>query len=326
MKPESPWGALTGNVAKRKAKMPIHRPRSGSISGVWGPVLGSRALALSVCALAPFAAGCGEEEETRILDPVQVAMDENITPVYEDEEMSIYEVKRSVAFPIIAPNDEAMAALQNNPMEPYDRQPWITLEDVRVQLSWTVTNLDDVQHTVQIIIDPWNEFGWYYPGLTLVDAEEGEYLPNLSGIDRRFVLDGANKGKYSRRQGVFTYEDLDEMARDFATVMALIDNPPTSLPGGGMLEEGETALPTYVNHAFDEQNHSERDPLTRPWVPGVVAGLTGIDMGLRTTEPARIALEVVVEITDQGTGKVRQEGENDALLPKNDTIITIATQ
>lgn len=92
-----------------------------------------------------------------------------------------------------------------------------------------------------------------------------------------------------------------------------------------MLEEGETALPTYVNHAFEEQNHSERDPLITPWIPRVVAGLTGIDMGLRTTEPARIALEIVVEITDQGTNKVRKEGEEDALLPPTQEIITIGT-
>ncbi len=326
MKPESPRGASTGNVAKRKAKMPYQPAPSRSIPGVSGPVLGSRALALMVCAFAPFATACGEEEETRILDPVQVAMDENVAPIYEDDELTIYEVKRSVPFPIIAPNAEAMAALENNPMDPYGRQPWITLDDVRVQLSWTLTNLDNEQHTVQLIIDPWNEFGWYYPGLTLVDAEEGEYFPNLSGIDRRFVLEGASKGKGSRRQGVFTYEDVDEMACDFGTVMALINEPPTTLPGGGMIEEGESALPTYVNHAFEEQNHSERDPLVSPWVPGVVAGLTGIDMGIRTTEPARVALEVVVEITDQGSGKVRKEGDKDALLPKNDTIITIGTQ
>jgi len=210
-------------------------------------------------------------------------------------------------------------------MDPYGRQPWITLKDVRVQLSWTLTNLDDQQHEVELIIDPWNEFGRYYPGLTLVDAEEGEYFPNLSGIDYRYILEGANKGKSSRRQGVFTYEDLDEMARDFGTVMNLIMNPPTSLPGGGMLEEGESALPTYVNHAFEAQNHSERDALTKAWVPNVVAALTGIDMGLRTTEKANVALEVVVEITDLGSNKVREEGEKDRLLPPTDVIVTIGT-
>lgn len=301
--------------------MPYPVALKRSFPGVGSPVSGSRALALVVPVLALAAAGCGDKEKTRILDPIQVAMDESVMPVYMDDEMTLYEVKKGVQFPIIAPSDDAMASL--GAMEPYGREPWVTLEDVRVQLSWTLTNLDDVQHEVQVLIDPWNEFGRYYPGLTLIDAEEGEYFPNLSGIDRRFILDGANRGKNSRRQGVFTYEDMDELARDFGTVMALIDNPPTTMPGGGMLEEGESALPTYVNHAFEEQNHSERDALIRPWIPAVIAGLTGIDMGLRTTEQARIALEVVVEITDQGTNKVREEGENDELIPPTQEIITI---
>ena len=302
--------------------MPYRPALVRSFPGVGSPVSGSRALALLVPALALGAAGCDDKEKTRILDPIQVAMDESVMPSYMDDEMTLYEVKKGVQFPIIAPSDEAMASL--GAMEPYGREPWITLADVRVQLSWTLTNLDDVQHEVQVLIDPWNEFGRYYPGLTLVDAENGEFLPNLSGIDRRFVLEGANRGKGSRRQGVFTYEDMDELARDFGTVMALIAEPPTSVPGGD-LGEGESALPTYVNHAFEEQNHSERDPLIRPWIPAVVAGLTGIDMGLRTTEQARIALEVVVEITDQGTNKVREEGENDTLIPPTQEIITIGT-
>jgi hypothetical protein len=48
-------------------------------------------------------------------------------------------------------------------------------------------------------------------------------------------------------------------------------------------------------------------------------------MGLRTRETANVALEVVVEITDKGSNKVRREGESDALLPKTDVIITIGT-
>jgi hypothetical protein len=284
-------------------------------------------------AFTAFTSACGEDERTRILDPVQVAMDESV-PASEMGELSYYEVKKAVAFPIIAPSADALAALEEKAVEPYGRQPWVTLKDYRVQLSWTLTNLDDVQHEVQVLIDPWNEFGRYYPGFTLVDAEEGEFAANLSGIDTRFILEATSKGAGSRRQGVFTYEDCDELARDFGTVMALIDNPPTSFPGGEMLEEGESALPTYVNHAFDTQNRSDRDPLVRAWIPNVVAALTGIDMGLRTSDDGqcmgeqcfapRMALEVVVEITDLGSDKVRKEGEKDALLQPNEEIITIA--
>ncbi|HEX6278002.1 MAG TPA: hypothetical protein VFZ53_33390 [Polyangiaceae bacterium] len=299
--------------------MPNRTQPKGSLPGFPGPVPGSRPYAFGLfaaCALASSA--CGQDEHTRILDPVQVAMDENVPPIYEDDEMTLYEVKRGVGFPIIAPSADVMASLNETPMDPYGRQPWITLDDVRVQLSWTLTNLDNQDRVVELIIDPWNEFGRYYPGMTLVDAENGEFFPNLSGIDVRYVLEGANEGKGSRRQGTFTYEDLDEMARDFGTVMALIAEPPVGA-------DGESMLPTYVNHAFDTQNRSENDVLVSGWIPSTVAGLTGIDMGIRTTEPARVALEVVVEITDQGTDKVRREGDRDALLPRTETIITIGT-
>jgi hypothetical protein len=321
--------------------MPNRTSPTTSLVGFGGPVLGSGALAVTATmAFAVFASACGEDERTRILDPVQVAMDESVMPSYSNDDMTLFEVKKAVQFPIIAPNDEALAALQNTQVEPYGRQPWVTLADHRVQLSWTLTNLDDEQHEVQILVDPWNEFGRYYPGLTLVDAENGEVLPNLSGIDNRYILEATSKGAGSRRQGVYTYEDLDELARDFGTVMSLIDNPPTSYPGGGMLEEGESALPAYVNHAFDVQNRSARDPLIRAWIPGVVAGLTGIDVGLRTEDgqcmddgmggrtcrAPRMALEVVVEITDLGSDKVRREGARDELLPPTQEIVTIGTQ
>jgi hypothetical protein len=306
--------------------MPNRSVPQSAVLGFRGPVAGSRALAFTVPALLALGSvACGEDERTRILDPIQVAMDENVPPIYEDDEMTLYEVKRTITFPIIAPDEDVAASLAGSPMDPYGRKPWITLDDVRVQLSWTITNLDDQEHVVELLVDPANEFGRYYPGMTLVDAEEGEFVPNLSGIDTRYVLAGAKQGKGSRRQGTFTYEDLDELARDFGTVMSLILNPPTSFPGGGMLEEGETALPTYVNHAFDTQNHSERDLLVKDWIPKTVAGLTGVDVGLRTTEKARVALEVVIEITDQGTDKVRREGAKDALLPPTDVIITIGT-
>jgi hypothetical protein len=300
--------------------------------------LGFRALGralIGACSLASIA--CGEDERTRILDPVQVAMDESVEPTYSDDEMVVYESKRGVAFPIIAPSDDTMASLNGRPMDPYGRTPWLTLDDVRVQLSWTLTNLDDEQHVIELIVDPWNEFGRYYPGLTLIDAEEGEYAQNLSGIDTLFVLEPVSKGNGSRRQGTLTYEDLDEMARDFGTVMSLIQNPPTTNLGGQPLEEGESVLPTYVNHVFETQNRSDHDPLIRDWIPSTIAGLTGIDVGLRSIQGGagpngelpprpRVALEVVVEITDQGTNKVRREGEKDALLPPTDVIVTIGTQ
>jgi hypothetical protein len=327
MEPESQASVLP----QGKRFMPNLRSLRASFLGCGGPVLGSNALA--VLAFAAASTGCGTEDETRILPPEQVAMDASAPAVFNDGETVLFEVKRPVYFPIIAP-EGGMPDAQDGVAEPYGRTPWITLEDVRVQLTWTLSNLENRRHNVWLLVDPRTEFGRYWPGLTLVDAEEGEYVPNRSGYEYYYSLEGKGAGEKSRRHGTLTYDDMDEVARDFATVMNMIKFPPTTGIGGGELAEGESALPTFVNHTFHFENRSEDDPLVAPWVPGVVAGLTGVDIGLRTADSSetagpdqmrvapKLALEVVVEITDLGSGKLRREGANDLLLESNETIIT----
>ena len=294
-----------------------------STLGALGPVMGPRAHVLAVIALAAAFAGCGSDDKTRMLPPSQVAMNPDVVPVFQTDEESIYEVKAPLAFPILAPK-EAMPA---GDYTPYDVEPWVKLTDVRVQLSWTLSNLDTQPHNVELLIDPWTEFGRYWPGLTLVDPEEGKYKPNLSGIDYYYRLAGTGSGDKSRANGTYTYDDMDELARDFATVMNLIRTPPTTYPGGGYVEPEDQAaiLPAYVNHAFDFQNHSNKDPLLKQYIPTNVAGLTGVDFGLRTYEKATIALEIVLEITDLSGDHVRDEGSKDAILPPTDVIITVGT-
>jgi hypothetical protein len=301
-------------------------------SGWRGPVLGSPALAVLLCALGSV--GCGTGDETRILPPEQVALDATAPNIFNDGETTLFEVKKGVRFPILAP--EGLPAPQDGMYEPYGRLPWVTLEDVRVQLTWTLSNLENRRHNVWLLVDPWTEFGRYWPGLTLIDAEEGEYVPNRSGYEYYYSLEGKGAGDKSRRHGTLTYDDMDEVARDFATVMNMIKFPPTTGIGGYELEEGESPLPTYANHAFHFENRAENDPLVARWVPGIVAGLTGVDIGLRTADRGetpgmdpetpvapKIALEVVVEITDLSGDKVRREGASDALLPPTETIVTI---
>lgn len=304
--------------------------KSGSfplvVAGARGPVPGSHALAVFALACALGSAGCSDNGRTRMLPPAQVAMNPDTPAVFKTDEMSIYEVKKGLAFPILAPN-RTMPASVNGSYNPYDNEPWEQLEDVRVQISWTISNLDDQDHNVELLIDPWTEFGRYWPGLTLVDPNEGKYLPNLSGIDHYYQLASAKDGDKSRVNGTYTYDDCDELARDFATVMNLIKNPPTTYPGGQAVDPANqpALLPTYVNHAFDFENLSNKDPLVKQWVPSTVAGLTGIDFGLRTYEQATVALEIVVEVTDQGNNRVREQGSSDALLPATTTIITVGT-
>lgn len=261
---------------------------------------------------------CGDDEAQRTLPSVQLAMAPSVTAFYDDGQLELYEVRRAVELPILAPSAAALAELQQRQALPFPRHPWLTLSDVRVQLTWTLTNLDDEVRTVEVLIDPWNEFARYSPGLMLVDAEDGEYIPNLSGIDYLYRLEGKSQGERSRRYGTYTFDDMDELARDFATVMHLVAEPPPSLDG----EEGDGAL-VYANHAFAFQNHSSRDPLVAPWIPGVIPGLTGFELALRTEEPATVAIELVVELVDRGSGKV-QSGDGTRLATP-ETVITLGT-
>jgi hypothetical protein len=264
-------------------------------------------------------AGCSGTSEERTLPSIQVGMDQSLAPIYDDDELALYEVRLGVQLPILAPSAAQRAELDAQPMSPYGTAPWVRLEDVRLQLSWTLTNLDVEAHNIEVLVDPWNEFAKYFPGLQLVDAENGEYLPNLSGIDYLYAVQGSGAGEASRRHGTFTFDDLDEMARDFATAMNLIDDPPMSL------DEDEDLTVTYVNHAFAFQNHSERDLLVKAWLPPVVPGLTGFDIALRTFEPAKVAIEVVAEVVDTGSGKVLTEGRSGELLEAPAQVITVGT-
>jgi len=276
------------------------------------------------CAL--LSVGCGTEQESRNLQPEQVGMTPDVEPVFESEEEQLYEVKRGLQFPILEPSPAAMDALNKQVVEPYGRQPWITNKDVKVQVTWTLSNLDDEQHTVELLIDPWNEFGRYYPGMSLTDAENEEFQANFSAIDQYHVLEGKSSGAASRRHGTFTFDDMNEMAVDFANVQNMIKSPPPP-PNGAQVDPDMMVdtLPTYVNHAFNFLNQSYDDVLIKPYIPAVIAGLTGIDFGFRTTEKATVALEIQVEVVDLGQGRVQQAGGSEKLLAKTTEVVTVGT-
>ena len=198
----------------------------------------------------------------------------------------------------------------------------MTTDDIDVQVTWTISNLDDEEHVVELLVDPWNEFGRYYPGLQLTDADNEEYMPNFSGIDKRYIVARQERGR--RRRACTARTPLrisQEMATDLATVMDLLKNPPTL---EGDPEDMEDPTVTYANHAFHWQNRSHNDLLVKQWIPAVIAGLTGLDIGFRTYEPANVALEVAVEVVDKNGKRIRKEGEEDKeLLRPTEEIITV---
>jgi hypothetical protein len=225
-------------------------------------------------------------------------MTANLAPIYDDGELTLYEVKAPLQLPLRAPSQAQRQALRQARVDPFESYPWIEANDLQVQITWTLTNLDAGAHHVELLIDPWNEFGKYWPGLQVVDADDGELLPNLSGIDELFLLPGTDEGSRSRIYGTYTFDDIEELAIDFATVIQIIQSFMGQVPAD--LESDPRV--TYANHAFSLGNRSYNSPLVAPYRPGVIPGIVGFDFGLRTQEPANIALEVAVEIVDKTGG------------------------
>lgn len=295
------------------------RQLAGGMGRVWRPLSGSKTPMACASLVAALSAGCGDQAHEESLPVVQVGMTKEVEPIYDDEELRIYEVKKGVPFPILAPNANARGELNQQQLEPYGRRPWLTIDDLQVQVTWTISNLDEEDHVVEMLVDPWNEFGRYYPGLRLTDADNEEFMPNLSGIDKHYVVGGKNSDA-SRVHGTYTFADLEEVATDLATAMALLKDPPEI--EGDAEEEDPTV--TYTNHAFHWQNRSKKDLLVARWVPGTIAGLTGLDVGFRTFEPATVAIELAIELVDKNGERVQTEDTlQEPLLPPTEEIITV---
>ena len=241
------------------------------------------------------AVGCGSKSENKTYDPVALGMVSSDTPFYDDGDTQLFEVKRPVSLPVITPTDAQRATL-NTPVPPYERTPWITKNDVRVQVSWTLSNLDaDTYHNVEILLDPWSEFARYVPA---INVGEEEVTPDLSGIDLLVRVDALQ-----RKTGVFTFDDMDEVATDLATVQnILLQNPPMMGPPMPGMGPGVNGM---INHAFDIHNRSsDPDPLIGQYVPSTVAGLVGFDLGLRQYNKGTVAIEILIEVVDAAGNRV----------------------
>ena len=257
---------------------------------------------------------------------VRVGMTSTTEPVFDDGEMVLYEVRTSVELPILLPEQADWDRLYSSQPAPFERAPWVSNDDLEVQLVWTLSNLDAEAHNVYVLVDPHSEFGRYWPGLALVDAEDGEFIPNLSGMDVRLELPGTadELGRSSRVRRVYDFADVREMMIDFATVMNILELGVVVATdaGMGMVESSSVGL---VNHAFSLPNRSGSSPLVDPYQPAVIPGVTGFDIGLRTPEPANIAIEVVVEVVDRNGERLRVES-NDELLAPSEEIITAGSE
>ena len=304
---------------------PTHRPRAArrtALRAMTSDARGQRAFALGASALGAFAlclaSACGDGD-TRRLSPVSVALDEYVPALYDDGELSIFEAKRSRMLPVIAPSEAELARLSSEPSDPFARGPWVTRDDIGVQVTWTLSNLDAADRSIWVMIDPYNEFGRYEPAIVVTGDEA---VRDLSGIDMLFLLPGVGRGADSRVIGTFTFDDMDELAVDFATVFKSLAD---AAPGGTGAEEEELEedpRSTLVNYAFNVRNRSYNSPLLEPYRPSTVPGLIGFDFGLRSEEPANVALEIVVEIRDRQGDRVAERGQTVRLIDPPDAVIS----
>jgi hypothetical protein len=144
---------------------------------------------IGVLLAASGAVGCGAESDKQTYDPVSLGMTSGDPPFIDDGQTTMYEVKRAVSLPINIPSEADLAVL-STVVPPYTRTPWITKKDVKVQVSYTISNLDKGAHNVEILLDPWNEFARYLPG---INVGQEETVPDLSGIDLLMRVEGTSR-------------------------------------------------------------------------------------------------------------------------------------
>jgi hypothetical protein len=259
----------------------------------------------ALCALVLALTGCIDEGDKEVLPPVVLGMLDTAEPTYDDGEEQIFQVSAEIRLPFRKPSD---GERPNGQADPYPRPPFHVASDSRITLRFTLSNLDDKQHTVELLVDPWNEFVRYVPGVVM---DEEEAIPNFSGIDRYFVL--PPKG---RIEGIITPDDMVELAVDLGTAMALEKTPPDG--------KGAFGGPALYNRAFNFQNRSsEPDPVLEPYLPrGPVATIVGFDLGLRTAEKAKIAVELVIDVEDLNGDRVVEDGDEAKLIGRPGKTLT----
>ncbi len=269
-----------------------------------------RRLGIGVASLVVFAfvGACATTDDNQVTQPSVVGLSDKVAPIYDDGQMTMYQVETPVKLPMRMPTGEEAAAL--GAMAPYPKEPFIKADDVRTEIRFTITNLDDKKHAVELLIDPWNEFVYYLPQVQVISDEEAQ--PDFSGYDKFFIIEAK-----SRVQGVITTDDTRELAVDLATAMNLATIPPDPQ------SDGANGL---FNHVMNLQNRSTApSPLVSKYIPKVSPAMIGFDLGLRSYEPMNVAVEVTVDVQDQSTtgkSKVVSPSDTDPTYQKPGTALS----
>jgi hypothetical protein len=265
--------------------------------------------AIAIGAMAALLAqGCAPSGSDQQTPPIDLGMTSGLTmPYYSDQNVTLYQVQTHVRLPVRKPTGADLSGLGAAPKgTAYPRAPYLLASDESVLIHYTLSNLDADTHTIWVLFDPWNEFVRYNPGVTVVNDETT--IPNY-GYDLEFVVPGK-----SRLEGDLTSDDTQEMAIKLASVMKLLASPLAMASANN--PNGYDAT-TVANNIFNPQNRSNsNDPLYTPWIPPVIAGMTGFDLGLRANvgpggKPPNMAIEITMEVQDlNGNRFVAQDGND----------------
>jgi len=242
-------------------------------------------------------------DATGIIAPVDVGMTSTVSPYYTDGNLTLYWEQRPVSLPI------RKGTGKEKVVSPYPASPYVLSSDYELEVNYTVSNLDNQGHTAWITVDPWNQFVQYDPGITIVSDDETE--PNLTGLETPVVLN-----PMSRIQGTFTSDDMSDLATKLAIAMAIMKTPVNPM--------ATFSQATLLNHDFDTQYRTnDGDPLMSPFIPSVIAGLTGFNIGIESYEPMNVAIEITMQIIDNSNGKLIPPGESGTPVGPPSTLLKV---
>jgi hypothetical protein len=227
--------------------------------------------------------GCAEERRYVGDGLVTVAITEDTAPLFETEEGAIYVVETRVDLPLREPTqmtiDDLYQGAQGYEGLPFPRLPLASRGDIETQIDFTISSLDDEEREIGVIVNGYNEFHEYVPGVIEIDDEP---TPDFSQWERVYTLAPGARLSTTVRE-----DELDEVAVDLATVV--------------------NGAPSSAEIVYFE-NHSSDDTRAAPYIPQVIPALVGVRIGLRTLTPARVLLEASVRVRDVD-GVLAEEGD-----------------
>src|SRR2546421_226250 len=133
-----------------------------------------RRLVAGAVAIAALALACANSNDKENIPPVVLGMLDTTPATYNDGQGSLYQGTSQVELPIRRPKD---GERPGGDVDPYPDAPFYLAKDTRITVRFTLSNLEDRVVDTWMLLDGWNEFVAYVPGLVVGDEQT---TPNRS--------------------------------------------------------------------------------------------------------------------------------------------------